>query len=720
MTREKYNNNVHLEQVRLLYEALPTSLFATILNSTILVVILWSEISHDYLGSWLIFMAIVSLIRWVLYKKYFSLKTLGVEQNKEWETRFLTGSSISGLLWGISPILFYSQDITYQVVNAFVLAGMSAGAVTTLSYRSKAINLFLLFALTPLIVIFISSGEFMPISMGIMVIIFIALLSISSKRIYNNSEQNIALRLDSESRKNELENNLKSLQAFHKITTSANTSFEEKIHQLLSLGLKTFKLDMGIVSHIHNDVYTVEYIVGPDKAPEPGAKFDFKETYCSQTFLRDGPVGFHHVAHSEIGSHPCYQSFKLEAYLGTPLFVNNRRYGTLNFSSSSPRENVFSENDMSMIQLFAQWIGNELARTTSEQQLSQFKTTLDLTRDCVFMFDPVNLRYFYVNQGAMEQVGYSYNELLSMTPVDIKPEFTSEQFTRMIETLITGEETSIEFETVHQHKNGSRIPVDIVLQYIAPENETPRFVAIVRDITERKRIDNMKNEFISTVSHELRTPLTSIRGSIGLITGGATGDIPDKVMEMLTIANNNTERLLLLINDILDLQKIESGKMEFRFKYLDLYRFLEQAIEENEGYATEYNVAFSLLCENKDIVIYADHERLMQVMSNLLSNAAKFSPSGASVDVKCQIVNNHIRISVTDYGEGIPKDFQKMLFDKFTQADSSDSKRLGGSGLGLSITKRIVEKHGGIINFDSQPGSGTTFYFDLPASPTKH
>lgn len=353
-------------------------------------------------------------------------------------------------------------------------------------------------------------------------------------------------------------------------------------------------------------------------------------------------------------------------------------------------------------------------RKQAEQALNRFKTTLDRTMDCVFMFEPGSLKFFYVNAGAVEQVGYSDDELMNMRAFDIKPEFDEEQFREMIAPMLAGEQHVVNFETVHKHKGGHTVPVEIMLQYIDPQGEPSRFVAIVRDITERKKMDKMKNEFISTVSHELRTPLTSIRGSLGLITGGVTGDLPAAAQEMLTIAGNNTERLLLLINDILDIQKIESGQMVFKFQNLSLQPFLQKAVEENAAYGEEHGVHFEISRCINNAQVFADRDRLMQVMANLMSNAAKFSPKGETVEISLAHHHDMLRISVTDHGPGIPDEFHKKLFDRFTQSDSSDSRQKGGTGLGLNISKIIVEKHGGHIGFVSREGIGSTFYVDLP------
>lgn len=264
-------------------------------------------------------------------------------------------------------------------------------------------------------------------------------------------------------------------------------------------------------------------------------------------------------------------------------------------------------------------------------------------------------------------------------------------------------------------KDGTIFPMELAVSEMVLDGGKV-FVGITRDITERTEMDKMKNEFISTVSHELRTPLTSIRGSLGLITGGAVGKLPAEANDMVKIASNNTERLLLLINDILDIQKIESGEMAFNFQSMDVMPFLEKALEENAAYGEQFGIKFVLSNKIEDFQVYGDKDRMMQVMANLLSNAAKFSNKNDTVEIS--VAHHHgdtIRIAVTDHGVGIPQSFHSKLFDKFTQSDSSDTRQIGGTGLGLSISKVIVEKHGGLIDFVSREGIGTTFYIELPA-----
>ncbi len=264
-----------------------------------------------------------------------------------------------------------------------------------------------------------------------------------------------------------------------------------------------------------------------------------------------------------------------------------------------------------------------------------------------------------------------------------------------------------------RRQDGTIIPLEIGISEI---NQGGRrmFTGIVRDITERKQIERMKNEFVSTVSHELRTPLTSIRGALGLITGGAVGPLPGKAGELIDIAYKNSQRLIALVNDILDLEKIESGSIEFRFQPADLGQLIATAVEANTSYATEYGVDYVVRQPVPAVAVNVDSGRIIQVMANLLSNAAKFSPAGEKVEVAVFPRDGWVRVAVIDRGPGIPENFRDRIFQRFSQADSSDTRKAGGTGLGLSITKTIVERHGGHIGFDATPGGGSTFHFDLP------
>lgn len=243
------------------------------------------------------------------------------------------------------------------------------------------------------------------------------------------------------------------------------------------------------------------------------------------------------------------------------------------------------------------------------------------------------------------------------------------------------------------------------------------FSAFLHDISERKQLERIKSEFIATASHELRTPLTSIYGALGLVNAGMAGDLPPTAKELIGISYKSAERLVRLVNDILDVEKLESRSMTYNKVIQPLLPLLEQSVAATQTYAEPYQVRFELICESgEDAQVCVDADRVTQVVVNLLSNAAKFSRAGgATVTVRLlQPVPGMVRVSVADSGCGIPESFHGRIFERFAQADASDQRQKGGTGLGLSICKSIIEAHQGKIGFVSAPGKGSTFYFDLP------
>ncbi|MFC3607602.1 PAS domain S-box protein [Stutzerimonas tarimensis] len=238
-------------------------------------------------------------------------------------------------------------------------------------------------------------------------------------------------------------------------------------------------------------------------------------------------------------------------------------------------------------------------------------------------------------------------------------------------------------------------------------------VTVMHDISERKRNERLQREFVSTVSHELRTPLTSISGSLALICSEVMGEVPAHLRELLDIANQNSQRLNALINDLLDIDKLNAGKLR-----VDLYRqplqpLLQQAVRANQAYADRYGVTLELSSASAARV-RADALRLHQVLTNLLSNAAKFSPAGGTVSMETRQTGQWVRVTVRDQGQGIDESFRDRVFQRFAQADSSDTRAQGGTGLGLAISKALIERMNGRIGYDSQPGKGASFWFDLP------
>lgn len=225
-----------------------------------------------------------------------------------------------------------------------------------------------------------------------------------------------------------------------------------------------------------------------------------------------------------------------------------------------------------------------------------------------------------------------------------------------------------------------------------------------------------KSEFLSTINHELRTPLTSIQGGLGLVVSGKSGELPKKIRLPLDIAYKNTQRLVFLVNDILDVATIESGHLKLKCESIDLKAFLQHVVSLNQAYGESFGVKLCLLSCPENLSIFADKNRLSQVMNNLLSNAIKFTHSGDTVEVSAEQNEGYVEIDIVDHGPGIAQEFRPHIFDKFTQEDSSDTRSAGGTGLGLNISKSIIEQHGASLDFDSEVGVGTRFYIRMPAS----
>lgn len=346
---------------------------------------------------------------------------------------------------------------------------------------------------------------------------------------------------------------------------------------------------------------------------------------------------------------------------------------------------------------------------------TRVRAVLDTVADGIITIDRFGTIESF-NPAAERIFGYAADEVIGENVKMLMPEPYRrehdgylERYRRTGERHVIGAGT----EVTGLRRSGATFPMELAVTEMKVSGEQC-FVGMVRDITERKKVERMKNEFVSTVSHELRTPLTSIRGSLGLIIGGAAGELPEKAVSLLTIACNNSERLVRLINDILDIEKIESGKMEFDIKEQELMPLVRQSIEANRSYGQQYGVIFELCACVDDAHVVADADRITQVVDNLLSNAAKFSPKGGTVDIEVRRLDGRVRVSVTDHGSGIPEEFRSQVFQKFAQADCSDTRQKGGTGLGLSICQAIIEAHQGEIGFETETGVGTTFYFELP------
>ncbi|WP_372826989.1 PAS domain S-box protein [Polaromonas sp.] len=348
----------------------------------------------------------------------------------------------------------------------------------------------------------------------------------------------------------------------------------------------------------------------------------------------------------------------------------------------------------------------------SEAQLRQVTDTVP----ALIAYIDKDQRFRFHNKAYEEAFGLGAPQIHGKSMEEVMGPVLYEQVRAHVQEVLSG--YSVRYEREHLTASGERR--DYVMNYFPRYGEEEEedtvigFFSLGNDVTELKRIDRMKSEFVSTVSHELRTPLTSIRGSLGLISGGVAGALPDKARALVEIAKTNCERLIRLINDILDSEKIESGQMPFELQPQDTLSLIERAVADNEGFAAQHKVQLVVKAPRRSLLVQVDSDRLLQVMTNLLSNAIKFSPAQGQVLVLLGRSAGRIRVEVSDNGPGIPEEFHPRMFQKFTQADSSDTRQKGGTGLGLNISKAILERMDGSIFFTSKVGVGTTFFFELP------
>lgn len=381
-----------------------------------------------------------------------------------------------------------------------------------------------------------------------------------------------------------------------------------------------------------------------------------------------------------------------------------------------PVEIALSLLNLGHNRIFVAVIRDITERKKSQQLQAQLAAIVEGSGDAIVGIDVDGIIVSW-NPAAEALYGYTSNEAIGRPVRLVVPREMRSEMDELFSRLLNGEPVG-HFETVLQSKFGKLLEVDLTMSPIRnAQGQVVGISTIARDISVRKEADRRIGEFYSTVSHELRTPLTSIRASLGLLEGGVAGEIDEEALQLVEIARSESDRLIRLINDILDLRKIESGKLELKLRTVQLTDLINSVLETMRPMADEHKVSIATEFSAENSIIL-DRDRIIQVLANLLSNAIKFSPRGETVTVAVKTIkqNNTTRFSVSDKGSGIRSDQMHRLFGKFQQLDSSDTRAKGGTGLGLAICKAILEQHGGSIGVDSEPGKGSTFWFELPMS----
>ncbi|WP_235526301.1 response regulator [Nostoc piscinale] len=355
-------------------------------------------------------------------------------------------------------------------------------------------------------------------------------------------------------------------------------------------------------------------------------------------------------------------------------------------------------------------------RIEEELRVSQVKLAriLDIADDAIISIDS-NQSITLFNQGAEKIFGYTAQEVIGQKLDILLPLRFTQAHRQHVSDF--GKSTNLarrmgeRRELFGKRRDGSEFPAEASISKLNMGEES-YYTVILRDVTERKQVERMKDEFVSVVSHELRTPLTSIHGSLGMLTSGLLKADSEPGKRLLQIAIDSSDRLVRLINDILDIERIESGKVKMAREICNLDELIQSAVNTIQPLANKQGVKLGI--SSLSVMLWADPDRIVQTLTNLLSNAIKFSMSGATVWLEIQQQQNEVLLSIKDTGRGIPEDKLESIFERFQQVDSSDSRNHDGTGLGLAICKSIVQQHGGRIWVESTLGEGSTFYFTLP------
>lgn len=414
------------------------------------------------------------------------------------------------------------------------------------------------------------------------------------------------------------------------------------------------------------------------------------------------------------------QERRMRSGWAVPVRADKRVLAVLEFYSSLPRTE--DRELLSSIEMAAASLGQLLARNEEQGRAKELarrqEVLLDAIAEAVCGLDRGGIVCFanpatarLLTAPAERIIGHSLHELLhGAAPDDQRCDEHCPLRTIFDSHILASG------ETVVFRANGESFPAEFALTPILEQGHFSGSVLSFRDVSQRNALDRLKDEFISTVSHELRTPLTSIRGALGLLASGLLGPLDEKAANLLRIAQNNSDRLIRLINDILDLERIQSGREPLTFRAVQLDELVCQAIDGIAPMAESAGV--KLLHDATRVELAADPDRLLQVLTNLLSNAVKFSPAGSTISVMLHPGTDGVTLSVIDHGRGVPADKLELIFGRFQQVDASDARQKGGSGLGLAICRTIIAQHSGRIWAERNPVRGSTFRVFLPYQTT--
>lgn len=734
------------ERVYALYQGMPLSILLTIVLVLLLSISHWNIINHSDLILWNMAMMFVMLLRtltWFLWRN----AEVNLSTNT-WLLYFRLEVILAGIAWGsASYFMFASLNTAYQALLAFTLAGVASASLTSLAIDKISAVGFVTIAIVPLSIRL--HGEHGPTAtaMSIMVALFIVFVLSATSRARKQLEKDIA----QNTRLIEWGNERLTQQQMSKLISRAqalfiaendnNTTFEQLLADTVTINASQF----GFIAETLCDNNQTPYLkmlamsnIAWSKDSEAayrhhktqGMTFTNLHTLFGVALTTGKPIISNTPATDMRAAGTPHGHPTLTAFIGIPIFNNAQQVAMLGLAN---KKGGYSDADIESLtpitQLIAQFmiaINHRRQHLLDQQNIQQHAKHTQAILDGVFdgiitLNEQGDITSF--NHAAEVIFGYRAEHIINHNILQLMPaqhkDATSEK--KPSEKKLS-ERSPSEFlrnglgkdqELTGLRKSGKEFEMEIALSSIETETATA-YIGVIRDISDRKITEKLKNEFIATISHELRTPLTSISASLAIIESGTLGALPDKISGLLHIAKNNSLRLQHLINDLLDMDKLLSNNIEFNLTAFDALKLVEDTINDNQYIANKYHVKFHIISAEPNCTLWADKARTQQVLTHLLSNAAKFSNAHSMVDISIANSKDFINITVTDHGIGISPEFQANIFSRFSQEDSSSSRSKEGSGIGLSISKELIDKMNGEIGFTSTLGQGSRFYFKLP------
>ncbi len=523
------------------------------------------------------------------------------------------------------------------------------------------------------------------------------------------------------------------LKLINTIASNVNFSLKEQLYMALEVGSSYLGLEVALIGQIIDDTYHVKFsqLAHPDYGVKLENSYPLKNVFSEITFNQDDVVSLSHVKESEYGEHPCYIALGMETYIGTPYYIKGKKEGTVSFFSLTPRSRPFDDNEIDFIKIFARWIGFILERERHQSSLlseqGMLRAFASFSPAAIAMFNK-DMEYVAATEKWLVENNLKFDEVIGKNHYEVVADI-KEEWKENYARALKGEVISCD-EDSYIDKNGKEVWLTWeVRPWYTEAHEIGGIILFTQNITVQKQQEadlihakeaaeaasKAKDQFLSTMSHEIRTPLNAVIGAGHLLL---QEDPREDQVENLTLLKNSGEHLLSLVNDILDFNKIEEGKLtieETAFEFPKLISSIQHSMRQG---ANEKNIQFEFgVDEAIPKILKGDPTRINQILINLVSNAIKFTEKG-TVGLHVKLASQEkdkvrVYFEVTDSGIGITQEKLQSIFDRFTQADEDTTRKYGGSGLGLTITKKLLEMMGSEIQVDSIPGEGSRFHFEL-------